>query len=46
MIATKFVPMVSIWEIKEARDAVQEVADRVATYSSTPGIPGSAGGTR
>ena len=43
MIATKFVPIVSIWEIKEAREAVQEVADRVATYSGTPGIPGSAG---
>jgi molybdopterin-containing oxidoreductase family membrane subunit len=33
MIATKFVPIVSIWEIKEGREAVQEVADRVARYS-------------
>jgi molybdopterin-containing oxidoreductase family membrane subunit len=33
MIATKFVPIVSIWEIKEGRAAVQEVAERVARYS-------------
>jgi molybdopterin-containing oxidoreductase family membrane subunit len=35
MIATKFVPIVSIWEIKEGREAVQEVAERVARYSSS-----------
>ena len=33
MIATKFVPIVSIWEIKEGRASVQEVAERVAHYS-------------
>ncbi len=33
MIAVKFVPIVSIWEIKEGREeSVQEVAERVATY--------------
>ena len=32
MIATKFVPIVSIWEIKEGREDVKKVADRVAGY--------------
>jgi molybdopterin-containing oxidoreductase family membrane subunit len=33
MFATKFIPIVSIWEIKEGRESsVQDVADRVATY--------------
>ena len=33
MIATKFIPVVSIWEIKEGREqSVREVADRVAGY--------------
>jgi Ni/Fe-hydrogenase subunit HybB-like protein len=33
MIAIKFVPIVSIWEIKEGREnSVRETADRVATY--------------
>lgn len=33
MLATKFIPIVSIWEIKEGREhSVQEVADRVAEY--------------
>jgi molybdopterin-containing oxidoreductase family membrane subunit len=33
MLATKFVPIVSIWEIKEGREhSVREVADRVAEY--------------
>jgi molybdopterin-containing oxidoreductase family membrane subunit len=33
MVATKFVPIVSIWEIKEGREhSVREVADRVAGY--------------
>jgi molybdopterin-containing oxidoreductase family membrane subunit len=35
MIATKIVPIVSIWEIKEGRAVVQEVADRVAKYSES-----------
>ncbi|NIN09971.1 MAG: polysulfide reductase [Gemmatimonadales bacterium] len=35
MIATKFIPIVSIWEIKEGREAVHEVAERVARYSSS-----------
>jgi molybdopterin-containing oxidoreductase family membrane subunit len=38
MVATKFVPIVSIWEIKEGREAVQEVAERVARYSSSSGF--------
>jgi molybdopterin-containing oxidoreductase family membrane subunit len=38
MVATKFVPIVSIWEIKEGREAVQEVAERVARYSSSTGF--------
>jgi molybdopterin-containing oxidoreductase family membrane subunit len=33
MIATKFVPIVSIWEIKEGREqSVRETAERVAEY--------------
>lgn len=33
MVATKFFPIVSIWEIKEGRElSVREVSDRVATY--------------
>jgi molybdopterin-containing oxidoreductase family membrane subunit len=33
MLATKFIPIVSIWEIKEGREhSVREVADRVAEY--------------
>ena len=33
MFATKFVPVVSIWEIKEGREeSVREVADRVESY--------------
>lgn len=33
MLATKFVPIVSIWEIKEGREhSVRQVADRVAEY--------------
>ncbi len=35
MIATKIVPIVSIWEIKEGRAVVQEVAERVARYSGS-----------
>jgi Ni/Fe-hydrogenase subunit HybB-like protein len=33
MLATKVVPIVSIWEIKEGREAVHEMAARVAGYS-------------
>ena len=33
MVATKFFPIVSIWEIKEGREiSIQEVSDRVASY--------------
>ncbi len=33
MLATKFIPIVSIWEIKEGREeSVREVSDRVAGY--------------
>jgi molybdopterin-containing oxidoreductase family membrane subunit len=34
MVSTKFVPIVSIWEIKEGRAVVHEVAERVARYSA------------
>jgi molybdopterin-containing oxidoreductase family membrane subunit len=38
MVATKFFPIVSIWEMKEGREeSVQEVAERVAGY--LPGAP-------
>ena len=38
MFATKFVPIVSIWEIKEGREeSVRQVSDRVASY--LPDIP-------
>ncbi len=47
MLATKFVPIVSIWEIKEGREqSVREVADRVAEYlpeSSVTFVPGEVG---
>jgi molybdopterin-containing oxidoreductase family membrane subunit len=33
MVSTKFVPIVSIWEIREGREMVHEVAERVARYS-------------
>jgi Ni/Fe-hydrogenase subunit HybB-like protein len=33
MISTKFIPIVSIWEIREGREMVSQVADRVARYS-------------
>ncbi len=32
MVATKFIPIVSIWEIEEGREESAEVADRVAAY--------------
>jgi molybdopterin-containing oxidoreductase family membrane subunit len=32
MLATKFIPIVSIWEIKEGEQSVQDVAERVAEY--------------
>ncbi len=34
MVSTKFIPIVSIWEIKEAREVVKDVAERIAGYSS------------
>jgi hypothetical protein len=44
MLATKFVPIVSIWEIKEGREeSVKMVAERVAGYlpdSSVTVAPG------
>ena len=39
MVATKFVPVISIWEIKEARESAKGVAERVARYSSAQNIP-------
>jgi hypothetical protein len=33
MIATKYFPIVSIWEIKEGKEkSVEEVSERVASY--------------
>src|SRR3990172_534653 len=32
MIATKFFPIISIWEIKEGREKVTEVKERIAAY--------------
>lgn len=43
MIATKFIPIVSIWEIKEGRAVVHEVAERVARYSGAYGHSTQAG---
>ncbi len=47
MVATKFFPIVSIWEIKEGREqSVREVADRVAEYlpeSTVTFAPGETG---
>jgi molybdopterin-containing oxidoreductase family membrane subunit len=43
MIATKFIPIVSIWELQEGReDSVREVSERVAQY--LPHTPVPAGG--
>jgi len=41
MIATKFVPIVSIWEIKEGREDVKAVADRVAGYLPNATVSGA-----
>ena len=41
MLATKFFPIVSIWEIKEGEHSVREVADRVAGY--LPHTPAASG---
>jgi molybdopterin-containing oxidoreductase family membrane subunit len=44
MVATKFFPIVSVWEIKEGREqSVREVADRVGGYLPEPIAP--AGGS-
>jgi molybdopterin-containing oxidoreductase family membrane subunit len=32
MIASKFFPMVSIWEVREGKESISEVADRVSSY--------------
>jgi hypothetical protein len=33
MVATKFFPIISIWEIKEGREkSIEEVSERVAGY--------------
>ena len=43
MVATKFFPIVSIWEIKEGREeSVHNVAERVGTYLPDP-IPAHPG---
>ncbi len=43
MFATKFIPVVSIWEIKEGREeSVRQVSDRVAGY--LPDIPPAVAG--
>jgi molybdopterin-containing oxidoreductase family membrane subunit len=39
MIATKVVPIVSIWEIKEGRESVRKVADRMDTYLPDALVP-------
>jgi molybdopterin-containing oxidoreductase family membrane subunit len=45
MVATKFFPIVSIWEIKEGREqSVKEVAERVGGYLPELGAPHVAGG--
>ena len=36
MVATKFVPIVSIWEIEEGREESAEMAERVAGYLPDP----------
>ncbi len=36
MVATKFVPVISIWEIEEGREESTEVAERVAGYLPEP----------
>jgi molybdopterin-containing oxidoreductase family membrane subunit len=45
MVATKFFPIVSIWEIKEGREeSVRTVAERVGGYLPEPVAPHGAGG--
>ncbi len=40
LLATKFIPIVSIWEIKEGRaESIREVADRVASYLPESAAP-------
>ncbi|MEJ2372007.1 MAG: hypothetical protein P8Y07_14295 [Gemmatimonadales bacterium] len=36
MVATKFVPIGSIWEIEEGREESAEMAERVAGYLPDP----------
>ena len=45
MVATKFFPIISIWEMKEGREqSVREVADRVAGYLPAQAPAAAAGG--
>ncbi|HSM17588.1 MAG TPA: hypothetical protein VK845_11415, partial [Gemmatimonadales bacterium] len=45
MLATKVVPIVSIWEMKEGREqSVREVAERVHSYLPEPTSPAPSGG--
>jgi hypothetical protein len=44
MVATKFVPIVSIWEMKEGRElSVQEVSERVSGYLPETAVTGASG---
>src|SRR5574341_363512 len=44
MVATKFFPIVSVWEIKEGRgQSVRQVAERVGAYLPEPIGPGRSG---
>jgi molybdopterin-containing oxidoreductase family membrane subunit len=44
MIATKFFPIISVWEIKEGRESVRDVAERIAGYTGEHAVvhPGTA----
>jgi hypothetical protein len=47
MFATKFIPIVSIWEIKEGREeSVRQVSERVAGYlpDMPPAVAGGGSG--
>ena len=45
MLATKVVPIVSIWEMKEGREqSVRDVAERVRAYLPEPTAPAPSGG--
>ncbi len=40
MIASKFFPMVSIWEVREGQESVADVVDRISSYLPDP-VPGA-----